>query len=207
MPGFPIVRRRVWQLRSRRCFTVLETAFFEGCRRLQSRLCHSPPNTTTSTSSSRPRTRSPSPGPAGAGDPHGPRAEPRDGAPQGGLCRSVPRALAAHAHRGQAGEAARRLDRPYSSAVATGPPPARVLVAPPTTWLLMTGYLRAWGHAQRRDAVGTFTERPGPAGRHARGRPVLGGCPRRARRAQDLPRPRKCPFVKPSARCSCPKAL
>jgi hypothetical protein len=43
---------------------------------------------------------------------------------------------------------------PYSSAVwfpgwnqpiATGPPPARVLVAPPTTWLLTTGWLRAGG--------------------------------------------------------------
>ena len=34
------MKRHVWQLRSRRCFTVLERAFFEGCRRFGSRLCH-----------------------------------------------------------------------------------------------------------------------------------------------------------------------
>ena len=41
---------------------------------------------------------------------------------------------------------------PYSSAVATGPPPARVLVAPPTTWLPMTGYLRAGGRIRSEEA-------------------------------------------------------
>ena len=34
------MKRHVWQLRSRRCFTALEKAFFAGCRRFGSRLCH-----------------------------------------------------------------------------------------------------------------------------------------------------------------------
>jgi REP-associated tyrosine transposase len=34
------MKRHVWQLRSRRCFRVLERAFFEGCRKFGSRLCH-----------------------------------------------------------------------------------------------------------------------------------------------------------------------
>jgi hypothetical protein len=82
---------------------------------------------------------------------------------------------------------------PYSSAVATGPPPARVLVAPPTTWLLMTGLVAA---GERIRSVET---------QPARGRPVLGSCLRRARRRGVYRLSRKCPYVKPSARCPCPK--
>jgi hypothetical protein len=33
------VRRHVWQLRSRRCFRVLERAFYLGCQRLGGRVC------------------------------------------------------------------------------------------------------------------------------------------------------------------------
>jgi len=50
---------------------------------------------------------------------------------------------------------------------------------------------------ERGDAVGTQPDRCR--------RPVLGGCPRRARSAQGRPLLRKCPFVKPSARSPCPK--
>src|SRR5687768_16519424 len=34
------VRPHVWQLRSRRCFQILERAFYQGCERFGGRVCH-----------------------------------------------------------------------------------------------------------------------------------------------------------------------
>jgi putative transposase len=173
------MKRHVWQLRSRRCFTVLESAFFEGCRRFQSRLCH------FSVQHNHIHLL----------------VEAKDAvalarALQGlairmarGLNRVMGRNGAVFADRYHArslrtptevrraivyvlGNARKHLPAigrkpradwidPYSSAVwfpgwdqpiATGPPPARVLVAPPTTWLLTTGWLRAGGRIRSEEA-------------------------------------------------------
>ena len=175
------MKRHVWQLRSRRCFAVLEKAFFEGCRRFDSRLCHFSVQhnhihllveSTDAVALAR--------------------------ALQGlairmarGLNRVMGRRGAVFADRYHSrslrtptevrralvyvlGNARKHLPAigrrpgadwvdPYSSApwftgwssstgTATGPPPARVPVAPPATWLLTTGYLRAGGRLRVAEA-------------------------------------------------------